>query len=451
METYHQLVQDDRQRGTFRVHRSLMTSQDVYAREQTQLFDRCWLYLGHESELQNRGDYVLRNVGGRPLIFVRDSDGEVRALFNTCTHRGATICREDSGNARVFQCFYHAWAFNTQGDLVAVPGPDAYTAGFDRADYRLGAPPRLEQYRGLYFVNFNAESESLGEYLGGATEYIDLVLDQAVDGMRLVPGAHRYSVGANWKLMVENSIDGYHAPTVHATYVEFVRDTGGGLRGKAALSTGGAVDLGNGHTVIESLAAWARPIAYWEPMFGEDARAEIESIRAQLVNRYGEERTARMADNFRNLLIFPNLIINDVAAVTIRRIEPRAADRHDVEAWALAPREEAPGSARLQRRLDSFLTFLGPGGFASPDDVEALESCQRGYAAGREVQWSDISRGMGRPPGPQDELQIRTFWRAYASAMEDGTRPERVVGIESPGLESPGLDGSGTIVDRAAS
>jgi p-cumate 2,3-dioxygenase alpha subunit len=140
-----------------------------------------------------------------------------------------------------------------------------------------------------------------------------------------------------------------------------------------------------------------------------------------------------MAETFRNLLIFPNLVINDVAAITVRRIEPVAPDRVALEAWALAPHEEREGSAALQRRLDSFLTFLGPGGFASPDDVEALESCQQGYAAQPDVAWSDISRGMSRIPLPDDELQIRTFWRAWASVLDSAGFPDRVEGVESPG------------------
>jgi p-cumate 2,3-dioxygenase alpha subunit len=139
-----------------------------------------------------------------------------------------------------------------------------------------------------------------------------------------------------------------------------------------------------------------------------------------------------MCDTFRNLFIFPNLIINDVAAVTLRRIEPISADRQALEAWALAPVEETEGSAALQRRLDSFLTFLGPGGFASPDDVEALESCQQGFAAQAGVEWSDISRGMARSPKPDDELQIRTFWRTWASILDGAGYPERVTGIETP-------------------
>lgn len=428
----NELVVDDRESGVFRVHRSAMTSPQVLADERAQIFDRCWLYVGHDSEIPKPGDYVRRTVCGRPVIFLRDSAGTVRVHFNTCTHRGATLCREESGNTRVFQCFYHAWSFDTTGRLIVTPGADAYAAGFDRSALGLRAPARVESYRGMFFLNHDEHAVSLLDYLGGTVEYLDLVFDQAEEGMRVVGGTHRYSVGANWKLMVENSIDGYHAPTVHATYIDFVKNSGGG-QNKAALGTGAGVDLGGGHTVIESTAAWARPIAYWEPFFGEEARPEIEAKRAALTDRYGVERGTRMAETFRNLLIFPNLVINDVAAITVRRIEPVAPDRVALEAWALAPHEEREGSAALQRRLDSFLTFLGPGGFASPDDVEALESCQQGYAAQPDVAWSDISRGMSRIPLPDDELQIRTFWRAWASVLDSAGFPDRVEGVESPG------------------
>jgi p-cumate 2,3-dioxygenase subunit alpha len=420
---------DDRENGIFRVHRSLMTSPEIFAEEQRQIFAHCWLYVGHESEIEQPGAYVRRTVAGRPLIFLRDSEGQVRVFYNTCTHRGATLCREDSGTARVFQCFYHAWTFDNAGKLVVTPGADGYGLGFRKGDYDLRSPARVDGYRGLYFISFDPAAPDLVDYLAGATEYLDLVFDQASEGMRVVDGTHLYSVGANWKLMVENSMDGYHAPTVHATYIDFVRDSGGG-QSATALTTGGGVDLGNGHAVMESAAAWARPIAYWEPFFGDDAREDIEGILADLIRRHGEQRAQRMATTFRNLLIFPNLIINDVAAITIRRIEPLAADRHRIEAWALAPREEREGSPRLQRRLDSFLTFLGPGGFASPDDVEALESCQQGFRAD-EPQWSDISRGMSRVPNPQDEMQIRTFWRAYVSMMDTGAFPHRVESVEA--------------------
>ena len=428
-----EFVIDDRVGGVFRVNRQAMVSDEVFADERRQLWDKCWLYVGHESEVAKPNDYVRRGVGGRPLILLRDAKGQVRVFFNTCTHRGATICREDAGNTRVFQCFYHAWSFDTTGRLVVTPGADGYAEGFDKADYNLRSPAKVAEYRGLWFVCYDPDAVELADYLGpAACEYIDLVMDQAAEGMRIVEGTHRYTIKANWKLMVENSIDGYHAPTVHATYIDFVKDSGGATTNSLEAGTG--TDLGNGHSVIESPAAWARPIAYWEPIYGAVARDDVAAIKADLVERHGQERADRMAGTFRNLLIFPNLIINDVAAVTIRRIEPFAPGKHMSEAWAFAPREETAGSERLKRRLDSFLTFLGPGGFASPDDVEALESCQQGFAA-TEVEWSDISRGMARTATSQDELQIRTFWRAYASMMDGAGFPARVTEIEAPPVE----------------
>jgi p-cumate 2,3-dioxygenase alpha subunit len=114
------------------------------------------------------------------------------------------------------------------------------------------------------------------------------------------------------------------------------------------------------------------------------------------------------------MLIFPNLVVNDIMAVTVRTFMPSAPDQMDVTAWELAPRGELP--QLRQRRLDSYLTFLGPAGFATPDDVEALESCQQGFNSGG-VEWSDISRGMAREPHGNDEHQMRVFWRQWAARM----------------------------------
>src|SRR4051794_10851839 len=136
------LIDDDRERGVFRVHRSTMTSPEIFELERQRIFDRCWLYVGHESELKKNGDFRRRMVGGRPIIFIRDSDKRIRAFLNACTHRGATICRQDSGNARIFQCFYHAWTFDTKGDLVQVPDESGY-ACLDKSERGLRSPAQF--------------------------------------------------------------------------------------------------------------------------------------------------------------------------------------------------------------------------------------------------------------------------------------------------------------------
>ena len=179
-------------------------------RERELIFSKCWIYLGHESEVENPGDYRRRTVAGRPLFFTRGRDGQVRVFLNTCPHRGALICRRDEGNAEVLQCFYHAWTFNTHGELIGVPGEDAYGPGWERGELDLKQPPRVESYRGFVFVSFNSYAEDLVTYLAGAREYLDLIVDQAEEGMRVVAGSNKYIMKANWKLLGENSLDGYH-------------------------------------------------------------------------------------------------------------------------------------------------------------------------------------------------------------------------------------------------
>ncbi|MCL6636440.1 MAG: Rieske 2Fe-2S domain-containing protein, partial [Alicyclobacillus sp.] len=351
----------------------------------------------------------------------RGNDGVVRAFLNSCTHRGTMVCRERRGNSRTFQCFYHAWTFSNTGDLVAVPGEDAYGPNFNKADFRLREVPRLEDYRGFYFVNFDPQAQPLHEYLAGAKEYLDLIIEQSPSGrLEIISGTQEYDIAANWKLLAENSFDDYHVAPTHITYLEYLKDSGVDVsfpKGLLMPAHGIGKPLGNGHAVIDNETYRGRPVANWMPMYGEEAKAEIDQIYAELVQRLGPERAHRVGKTNRNLVIFPNLVINDGSSVTVRTFFPLAPDRMRVTAWAIGPVEETP-SARA-RRLDSFLTFYGPGGFATPDDVEALEIVQMGIQSWQELPWSDLSRGMHKQ-GEQyntDEIHLRTFWRRWHELM----------------------------------
>ncbi len=408
-------VIDDGDGALFKVARTAFVEPDVLEQERARIFDRCWLYLGHESEIAENGNFVTRVVAGRNLIFNRDRSGVINAFYNTCTHRGAMVCREARGSAKNFQCFYHGWVYSDEGKLIDQPGHDSYPKGFnDNGSVNLARVERLESYRGLYFINFDRNAISLSDYLGNAKEYIDLVMDQSELGMEIVAGTQQYAIDANWKLLCENSIDGYHAMTTHATYMDYLANVGGSMTNVGM--GGGGKQLGGGHAVIEYSAPWGRPVAQWVPAWGEQGQQEINSILARLTQKFGEERAKRIAVQNRNLLIFPNLVINDIMAITVRSFYPLAPDRMHVNAWALAPKEEI--SSFRDRRLFNFLEFLGPGGFATPDDVEALEMCQRGYKNMKAVGWNDISKGMVREkPGTNDELQMRAFWRQWNTLM----------------------------------
>jgi len=380
-------------------------------REYDALFDRCWLYLGHESELAKPGDFVTRTVARRNILFTRDGKGQLHALFNTCPHRGSTVCREERGNAKVFQCFYHGWVFGCDGKLKSQPGEERYTQGHKESGVgNLTPVPHFDTHAGFCFVCFDADAPSLFDYLAGAKEILELIASHSDSGMTIVPGAQQYAIRANWKLLAENSVDGYHAVTTHATYLDYLKNMAGGL--VPVPLSGRSFDLGNGHAVLEYKAPWGRPIAQWVPMFGEHGKHEMEAIYARLAARVGEEKAKRIATHNRNMIVFPNLVINDIMAITIRTFYPVAPGQMMVNGWALAPNEESEWARKY--RLFNFLEFLGPGGFATPDDVEALESCQRGFANAGSASWSDISKGMGSAePSYDDELQMRVFWTRW--------------------------------------
>lgn len=426
-EQLREQVVDEPELGRFRVKRETMTSDEMWALEQKRIFRRCWLYIGHASEIDQPGDFVRRTIAGRPLVFIHGRDGDVRAVYNSCTHRGARVCRQDSGNAKSFQCFYHAWTFNTEGKLVGIPDKEGYAASIDPAQLSLRQVPRLDSYRDFWFVCFDEHAEALTDYLAGAKEYIDLIADQGRDGMRVLPGSHQYACNANWKLMVENSVDGYHGAPLHHTYFAFLASQGDDDGAKALRSADArAYDLGNGHAVLDYPAPFPRATARWHPIFGEDAKDEIQSIRDELVQRHGSERAFRMAETCRNLLIYPNLLLLDVAGLTIRSVWPVRPDYMELTGWALAPREE--GDRQLRRRLENFNLFLGPGGLATPDDIEALEACQEGFAATSD-DYSDMSRGMHRDAGTVDELQMRAFWREWSANIQNAGHASHTEGL----------------------
>ncbi|WP_398474573.1 SRPBCC family protein [Tardiphaga sp.] len=401
-------LQIDEAQKIFKVSRQAFTDPTILEAERSNIFDKCWLYLGHSSELDKPGDFVTRSVGGRNILFARDGQGELKAMLNTCPHRGAQVCREKHGRAKSFQCFYHGWVFGLDGTLRSQPGEESYAEDFkSRSTSNMQQVPRFESYRGLNFICFDAKVESLTDYLGPVLEYLDVICDQAEEGMTIVGGTQEYSMRANWKLLTENSIDGYHALTTHATYLDYLKATNGSLAPVAFAGT--AYDLGRGHAVLEYKAPWGRPVAQWIPSWGEDGKRELDRLYARLLERFGKERADRIATYNRNLFIFPNLVINDIMAVTVRTYYPTAPDHMTISAWALAPKEETDWARKY--RLFNFLEFLGPGGFATPDDVEALEQCQRGFRNAGEAQWNDISKGMGKEsPSYDDEAQMRAFW-----------------------------------------
>ena len=181
------------------------------ALERTRVFDRGWHLLAHGSRLRAAGDHVVADCAGLPVLAVRGADGTLRAFHNVCRHRAGPIALCDGLAAKSLRCRYHGWTYALDGRLKSAPEMQS-AEGFDTADIRL---PQLavREWQGLVFaavdeaaaMPFEALVAGIGERLGSARELATY-------------SGHRhsaYEIACNWKVYVDNFLEGYHVPHVH--------------------------------------------------------------------------------------------------------------------------------------------------------------------------------------------------------------------------------------------
>src|SRR5437879_926388 len=190
-------------------------SPEVFAKEQTEIFSKEWLLVGHQSQLKKSGDFFLVTIASESLIVVRDQKSEVRGFYNVCRHRGTRLKEHRAGeasscgHASTIQCPYHAWTYGLDGRLIGAPRMDD-VPGFNKADYSLHAV-NLALWEGFIFVNL-ADSPILLEKV-----FAPLVGKFSHWNLPKLRCAQRveYDVRANWKLIFENYSECYHCPGVH--------------------------------------------------------------------------------------------------------------------------------------------------------------------------------------------------------------------------------------------
>src|SRR5216110_481005 len=166
----------DVDRGT--ISRELFVSEEIYRREQEQVFARAWLYVGHESQIPKPGDYLVSSMGEESVILCRDRAGRIHVFLNSCRHRGMKVCRYDEGSTTVFTCPYHGWSYGTDGRLVGVPFfREAYHSQLDKEKWGLVEVAQLAVYKGSVWATWDPAAPPFLEYLGEATRFLDLQLD----------------------------------------------------------------------------------------------------------------------------------------------------------------------------------------------------------------------------------------------------------------------------------
>jgi phenylpropionate dioxygenase-like ring-hydroxylating dioxygenase large terminal subunit len=359
------------------------------------LFHDNWLYVGHESEVREPGDYKTTFAGVQPVIVARGADdGEIRVLLNRCRHRGSAVCHDDTGNANYFRCPYHGWTYRNSGELRGITYDDAYP-DLDRSRLGLVRLPRVESFAGFIFASFAPDGPSLEDYLGNARKYLDIVARQGPDGIRLSAGAHKLQYSNNWKLQIENTIDNYHFGFVHRSFLDVLADRLGQappiMQNVMNNPEWRTLDLGNGHSVHE----------FGDPETG---------------NNQGQ-----LGDLPFNLIVFPNLCF---VGAQLRHVLPKKAARTEVRLYPILHEGEPDDANAAILRVHE--GFYGPAGMGGADDIEvAFDRVGDGLQA-IEEDWLIMSRGMHREqPGDNgtlighaaDELPQRAFYRRWREQM----------------------------------
>jgi 3-phenylpropionate/trans-cinnamate dioxygenase alpha subunit len=194
----------------------VFSSQEVYELELQRVFSKSWLFLAHDSQIPNPGDFFSTYMGADPVMIVRQADGSVAAFLNACRHRGMKVCRADEGNSKAFTCTYHGWSYDTAGRLINVPNRDEVYSTLDMSLWGLKPVSRLDNYKGLWFGSFDESIVTLDEYLGSFRYYMDVFLDTMPGGIEFVGGTQKARMVGNWKLAAEQfGGDTYHAFSSH--------------------------------------------------------------------------------------------------------------------------------------------------------------------------------------------------------------------------------------------
>jgi salicylate 5-hydroxylase large subunit len=390
----------------------------VYRGELDKIFSGpTWNYLGLDCEIPNAGDFRRTFVGEREVLMLRHPDGTIGAVENRCAHRGAQICQAMKGNTgRALICPYHQWTFNLKGDLTGLPyrrgirGKGGMPADFDMTQHGL-TQLKVEVLNGVVFGSFDPDVQPLREYLGPAMEKY---FTRVFDGRKLrIVGVHRQMIDCNWKLQMENLKDPYHAGILHTFLVKF------GLYRLDQKSAFYKNDE-NGHSVMMTSRGSEK---------GREDTGGVQLKAHDFVISDPDLLKPRMEFKDDVTLsiqtIFPNLIVQAQSnTLATRHAIPRGPGKHEL-VWTFFGYEDDDEEMRMLRLRQANL--MGPAGFVTLDDAEALEFSQIGIDAAPPEAESVLElgrKGYEANDHLVTETLIRGFYRHYARLMDMPVPPQ---------------------------
>jgi nitrite reductase/ring-hydroxylating ferredoxin subunit len=422
------------------VSRRIFSDPEIYETEMKRVFGRSWLFLAHETQIPSTGDYVTCKMGETPVIVTRDGGGSIRALINSCRHRGNPVTRCDAGHARTFTCAYHGWCYDSSGKrvnsggLVALPGIKTYyDEKIDLPSWGLIPVAQVGVYHGLIFGTLDPQAVPLEEFLGDFRWFLDMVLDRG--DFAVVPGVMRWRMKCNWKFAADNAIgDNSHAQVAHrSAFVAMERKLGAPRMGVGVQEPGFTILTEYGHGANIKTSYFSPEGDDYDTARGKHQRIDpvFEQWRenAEIVEKLGALRSQIVRYNGN---LFPNLFMID-RLLMLRN--PLGPGETEIRAIALVDRNASPETQVLQQRR-AFQKF-GPAGLLEQEDGENWDQATAGSRI-RELQDAALNYEMGLGSGkfvidgqtpPRIETMINEhaqlwFYQGWADAMKAENWPE---------------------------
>ncbi|HEU0070977.1 MAG TPA: SRPBCC family protein [Alphaproteobacteria bacterium] len=397
--------------GPSRVPYWVYSSPEIYKREQELVFGGAsYNYIGLECEIPNPGDFRQTKVGDKPVIFMRDEDGQVHVVVNRCAHRGVQFCYDMHGkDKKEFICPYHQWTYNLKGETTAVP----FRRGLQKqggmpGDFDLKANGlqklKVATRHGVIFASFDHSMPSFEDYIG--PKMVGW-FDRVFSGRPLkVLGYQRQRIRCNWKLVFENIKDPYHASLLHVFLVSFSL-----FRADNPSKVQMDEKLGL-HSVLVSQRGEKKADDTTSDMRQNQASFTLANpAMLQPEKEFPGEATVVMQT------IWPNLMVqqqsNTLAMRQIHLVGPEEFELHWTY-FGFADESEEMTHKRLRQA-----NLMGPAGYVSADDSEVMEAIQAGiskYAATDAVVEMG-GRGVEDTEHMVTETAIRAFYDGYRKVM----------------------------------
>lgn len=415
-----------------RVHRKVYTDPEIFDLEMERIWAKTWIYIGHESQVPEKGNYITLNYGKVPVVMVRDNDDKVHVLHNRCGHKGAKLVDRPCGRIPAFRCCYHGWRFRLDGKLLGVPHLGGYEGtGFDKDDPQYSMQKlRSESLRGFVFATMNDAAPDLRTWMGGAADVMDNLCDRAPEGeVEAAGGVLRYEHECNWKMFIENLNDTMHPMIVHRSVVESALDYIKTLPEDSPRRDEAEIipPFGASYEVFEETGITG--FRYGHHYDGGKSSIHSEytldpEYKAAMLKAYGEQRMYDILSfNTHNTLYYPSLTIKS-AVQNIRVVRPIAYNRTIIETWSF--RLKGAPDSMLKRTLLYSRLINSNGSMVGPDDLTAYFRMQEGLES-HASDWIEMHRNFGQDRVLADrtvgkgtsDLDVRTQYSAWREYMTE--------------------------------